>query len=654
MTRDPRTGLRDQDRFVTWEAPLRLLRCFPIILFALILSLGPAAAAPAHEGKLAPDLRQEARKGSPARTVRLVITLQGADTDQVAGKIAELGGKVRGHFSHIDEMAVELPVESLDELAATDGVRYLAPDREVAALASQLDTTTGASLVYPGMLSPGGYDGSGITVAVVDSGIDPGHLDVIDDLTKKRRVLLGVDFTPKGKIDDLFGHGSHVAGIIAGDGSASYPIGRDFTGVAPGAGLVNLKVLDDYGRGYISNVVAAIDYAIGVRALYNIRVINLSLAAPPIDSYVNDPICQAVQRATSVGIVVVAAAGNFGQDQYGNKAYGSITSPGISPAAITVGAANTRGTNARSDDGIAPFSSRGPTLSHTTDPQTGAVAYDFLAKPDLVAPGARLVSLERDNNYLVRTFPFLHVDGSKTNSRYMLLSGSSMSAAVVSGAAALILQANPSLTPNMVKAILMYTAQMMNGPDLFEQGAGLLNIDGAVRLAASLSSRADSIRVGQKLVAGQGLPAPQSTIAGETFVWSQSLIWGRGALEGTAIFTTQQEAYSQSLIWGILRLDAWGAGVTYYDGLYSESYVAFGQNNQWKYVTWDSGTSTPSGLIWTRELYASGVAWQNQVIADDFFDVSSSSLIWGIFGYACSESSLIWGIWLNSLIWGLF
>src|SRR6266446_2455661 len=109
-----------------------------------------------------------------------------------------------------------------------------------------------------------------------------------------------------------------------------------------------------------------------------------------------------------------------------------------------------------------------------------------------------------------------------------------------------------------------------------------------------------------------------------------------------------------SLIWGIGRLDAWGAGVTYYDGLYSSSYVVFGGNNQWNYVTWDSGAPTASGLIWTRELYASGLIWGNRVISDDFFDVSPSSLIWGIYGYGGNYSGLIWSINGAGLIWGAY
>ena len=175
-----------------------------------------------------------------------------------------------------------------------------------------------------------------------------------------------------------------------------------------------------------------------------------------------------------------------------------------------------------------------------------------------------------------------------------------------------------------------------------------------MRLARSLRPDAGTATVGASL-ASMPLPQPQSAIAGETIAWSQSLIWGTGALRGEAMFASQQGAYAQSLIWGIGRLDAWGAGVTYYDGLFSQDYVAFGQNNEWSSVTWDGGTSTASGLIWTRELYASGVAWQTQTVTSDFFDPSPTSLIWGVRGYGSSGSGLIWGIASGAgLIWGAY
>ena len=239
--------------------------------------------------------------------------------------------------------------------------------------------------------------------------------------------------------------------------------------------------------------------------------------------------------------------------------------------------------------------------------------------------------------------------------RYMVLSGTSMSTAVVSGAAALILQANPSLTPNMVKAILMYSAQMLNGADLFEQGSGSINIEGAVRLARALRRDAGSVLAGSVL-ASLGLPLPESTIAGETVVWSQALIWGRGLMSGAAVLTMQQEAYAQALIWGrASRLDVFGAGVDYRDGLFSDSHVVYAENNQWRDVTWNEGEALTSGLIWHRSLWAAGIVWQNQLIADDFYSLAPTSLIWGNTRYGF-DVALIWGPTRSvtdvALIWG--
>ena len=630
------------------------------ILLLTVFGFAPAEAARGSKAGIAPDLAEEMQKGSPASQTHLIISLKGADLAYVTRRIQELGGTPQKHYRNIDQLVADMPLGAIGALAEVEGLDYISPDREVSSVASHLEVTTGADLANNIQVWVDGQfsflDGSGVTVAVLDSGIEADHFDLRDEVKGKRRVVFSWDFTGRGSLDDPFGHGSHVAGTIAGDGSSTAYTSRDYTGMAPGANLINFKVLDERGRGYVSNVIAAIDQAISIRTLYNIRVLNLSLAAPPIDSYANDPLCQAVARATKAGIVVVAAAGNFGMDSNGNKVYGGITSPGISPAAITVGATNTFNTNVRSDDTIAPFSSRGPTMSHTTDPLTGVVTYDYVVKPDLVAPGARLVALERYQNYLVSTFPVLHVDtGNVSNkSRYMILSGSSMSTGVVSGAVALMLQANPGLTPNLVKSILMYSAQIMNGPDLFEQGSGMLNVDGAVRLARSLSKYAYAVPVGQKLNV-YGLPSAQTTIAGETFAWSQGLIWGFGGLRGDAMFTVQQGAYAQSLIWGSPnRLDAWGMGVTYYDGLFASDYVVFGGNGQWNYVTWGSGSPLASGLIWTERLYASGLIWNNRVISNDFFNISSTSLIWGVKGYGGFDMGLIWGLKDAGLIWGLF
>src|SRR5262249_8962435 len=161
---------------------------------------------------------------------------------------------------------------------------------------------------------------------------------------------------------DAYGHGTHVAGIIAGLGSAAAGVTTSYDGgIAPGAQLINVRVLGANGAGYTSDVIAGIDWGIKNKDLYKIRVMNLSLGHPVASPAALDPLCQAVARAVGAGIVVVASAGNDGRAANGAPILGGITSPGNSPFAITVGALNTWGTTSRSDDTVATYSSRGPT-----------------------------------------------------------------------------------------------------------------------------------------------------------------------------------------------------------------------------------------------------------------------------------------------------
>ena len=172
------------------------------------------------------------------------------------------------------------------------------------------------------------------------------------------------------------------------------------------------------------------------RLLYNVRVVNMSLGTPAINSYKNDPICKAVRRLSDAGIVVVAAAGNNGKTLSGQKMYGGIHSPGNEPSAITVGASNTYGTDARNEDSIATYSSRGPSRGFTVDAY-GTRHYDNSIKPDLVAPGNKIVSAEAVNNVLVKTHPELETNNyPTTNMKVMFMSGTSVSAPVVAGTAA--------------------------------------------------------------------------------------------------------------------------------------------------------------------------------------------------------------------------
>src|SRR5438128_2397920 len=206
-----------------------------------------------------------------------------------------------------------------------------------------------------------------------------------------------------------------------------------------------------------------IDWVIAQQSQYSIRVINLSLGHTVTESASTDPLCEAVERAVNAGIVVVASAGNRGKADNGSPILGGITSPGNSPYAITVGALNTWGTVSRSDDTVTTYSSRGPTQ------------IDYAVKPDLVAPGNKIVSLEASGSYLSLNYPAFHKAGSPTNA-YMTLSGTSMSAGVVSGGAALLLQRSPGLRPDQVKLLLQTGSSYMTDGGLIAAGAGSVNL----------------------------------------------------------------------------------------------------------------------------------------------------------------------------------
>ena len=229
-----------------------------------------------------------------------------------------------------------------------------------------------------------GYTGAGITVAVIDSGIGA-HQDLRSGLLNLSRVVYSESFVPgDSRTGDYYGHGTHVAGILAGDAGKSTGLfySRTFPGIAPETRLVNLRVLDSEGKSSDSAVIAAISRAIELKDRFDIRVINLSLGRPIFESYEKDPLCQAVEKAWKAGIIVVVAAGNEGRNNaYGTFGYGMIMSPANDPYVITVGAMRDMSTVNRSDDQIATYSSKGPAI------------IDHVVKPDLVAPGNQIISL---------------------------------------------------------------------------------------------------------------------------------------------------------------------------------------------------------------------------------------------------------------------
>ena len=314
---------------------------------------------------------------SEQEAVERVIVTSGnlATNAEAQNRISRNGGRIKQINRSTGTVIVEIPRNQIAQLLNDAAIEYVAPDRPVTST-GHIETTTGA-VAAKGVLGLSGYDGAGIGIAVIDSGVDKRH-----ELLNKSLInvswplLLGTDyqvyklgdrsavvyeksFVPFDTgANDFFGHGTHIASLISGRKEF---ISGGYTGIAPGANLINLKVLNQFGSGRTSDVIAAIDWCITNKAIYNIKVINLSLGAPVVDSYKKDPLCLAARRAFEAGIVVVTAAGNYGKDIRGQKVYGGINSPGIEPSVITVGASNTFGTDARSDDTVASYSSRGPT-----------------------------------------------------------------------------------------------------------------------------------------------------------------------------------------------------------------------------------------------------------------------------------------------------
>jgi len=430
-----------------------------VLAAALIVStLGLRGAPPEpHRARLAADLllhhaanpfakRRVILHGTPEQTAAIAARLR----LQIV-KLLSDAAVVLANGDEVKRLAAEDALETLSE----DSI--VVPDMSISNASTAADQVRAGQSGLLGLNSIPGVTGQGVVVAVVDSGISPHN-------ALANKVIANVSLvTGDPDVNDAFGHGTHVAGIITGSASAASSVTRLYTGgIAPGAQLVNVRVLGDDGSGLTSDVIAGIDWVVAHKATYNIRVMNLSLGHPVMEPSATDPLCQAVARAAAAGIVVVASAGNAGKMPNGQMVLGGITSPGNSPLAITVGAINTFGTVSRSDDGLATYSSRGPTR------------YDLAVKPDLAAPGNKIVSLEAKNAYLPASYSWLHKAGTGSNA-YMQLSGTSMAAPMVSGAVALLLQSNPSSSAPQLKLVLQSGATYVPKAGLMGAGAGSAN-----------------------------------------------------------------------------------------------------------------------------------------------------------------------------------
>ena len=590
----------------------------------------------------------DVRADQPGKSQVIVTLKPGGD---VSTDVKQVGGKLGRKLSLINGQVVELPNGMLRRLANHPAVASVHYDRPTGGHMNRVGVTVGARAVERDL----GFDGAGIGVAVVDSGVTSWHDDLTYSgtssavlTTNGQRVAAFVDFV-QGRTSpyDDHGHGTHVSGIIAGNG---YDSRGARAGIAPAAHLVSLKVLDNYGRGRISDVIAALGWIVQNRSAYNIRVVNLSVGAAVTESYKTDPLTLAAKHAVDAGLVVVSAAGNLGKDALGQPQYGGITAPGNAPWVLTVGASSTEGTPTRVDDVIALYSSRGPT------------AIDFAAKPDLVAPGTGVVSLSDPTSTLYTTKSAYLLKGSVSTSYkpYLSLSGTSMAAPVVTGTVALMLQANPTLTPNLVKAILQYTAQKYSYNSL-TQGAGFLNTRGATQLArffatAQPGDRFTMSRAWSKQIIWGNHRISGGVIRPNVNAWQLDTVWG-SALDGDSenmVWGTLCNGLCENIVWGTFDLldeenIVWG---TILDGL--------GEN-----IVWGTFLDTGENLVWGSLMDEENIVWGTECAGadcesmvwgtstdcDPLLDTLCENIVWGTLE---DSASVVWGSGgvVDGAVWG--
>lgn len=439
---------------IAWDDSKQRGAALTVTVATLLLLLSPAPSGTTQQAPL----------------VSVIVREVSAATDAAENAVETLGGMVQRPLRIIGGFSAKLPSTAVETLRRLPGIMSVTPDAVVHL--EQVESTYDPK-ADPGSLTNtnnsiktadfwrGGFTGRGVDVAVIDSGVAP-----VRGLDTAGKVVNGPDLSVESQADNLryldtFGHGTHIAGIIAGRdpnviAGREYSDSASFIGVAPDARIVSVKVANAVGGTDVSQVIAALDWVVQHRHTdgLNIRVVNLSFGTDSVQPYTIDPLAYAAEVAWRKGLVVVVSAGNrdFGDARLNDPAY--------DPYVLAIGANDTRGTFDVGDDVVPSWSARG----------------DGARNPDLVAPGKSVVSLRVPNSHI----DLVHPEG-RVNDRFFRGSGTSQAAAVVSGAAALLLQQRPSLTPDQVKYILTSTASRLPATDLVAQGAGMLNLRGAFK-----------------------------------------------------------------------------------------------------------------------------------------------------------------------------
>ena len=558
-------------------------------LIALVTAVAAAAGLVSSPASATTAAGYDAeRTGTPSREI--VRLAAGADAAVLADAVAACGARVIGVEPAVGMLVAEVPAGALDAVRGLPGVSGLTADYEVKAQSLGFDTST-----QPGSMTnvtrvtgatgmwQRGWTGAGVDVALIDTGVAP-----VPGLTDSAKVVVGPDLSFESQDPDLryldtYGHGTHMAGIIAGreiprSSGATYAADTtDFLGMAPDARLVSLKLADHDGAVDVSQIIAAIDWVVQNRQSngLNIRVLNLSYGTWSMNDPTTDPMSWAAEVAWRSGIVVVASAGNEGDTK------GGVTAPAYNAWVIAAGAADTEGTLTEADDTVAPFSAR----QGGSFPDRGI---------DLVAPGVGIVSLGVPGSYVYENYPAAHVGNG-----FVRGNGTSQAAAVVSGASALLLSQRPYLSSDQVKALLMNGATMLANQPVTKQGSGEVN------LMASSALPVPSVTQVQPV--GDGTGRLESTRNKAHVVMDGKKLTGAIDIFGAAFDTTAMAA-------AVASNTAWGT-----DGSFNGTQWIGGgfttDTSSWAGKTWGGKTwtgKTWGGKTWTGKTWT-GKTWSNAV-----------------------------------------
>ncbi|MDP3719450.1 MAG: S8 family peptidase [Acidobacteriota bacterium] len=583
-------------------------------VFATLLTVPAAAQKRAGRGHVDESVRQSVKAGESARVIMQFDTT--AERDAAFNRLLDRGAAVRtmdtggGPALNVMSSAAALSSElgnatqvSVDarvsvfavKKAVSNPVKKTTPARAIKAITAAKKKTAPVR--------------NGMTVAVIDSGIQPQS-----DLPATH-IRAYVDFVSGGiKPVDKCGHGTHVAGTIAGNGAAS---AGEYAGVDPDVDLVVLRVLGDDCSGNTSDVIDALEWVGQNHVTYKIRVVNLSLGHPVFESAVTDPLVQAVERLSRKGIVVVTAAGNMGINPLTSQpGFGGVGVPCNAPSAVCVGALDTKGTPEFADDRVADFSSRGPSR------------FDLLAKPEMVADGVNVISLSAKGSKLSGNLNRL-VKGSqeKRTSSYLLLSGTSMASPRVAGAAALMLTANPNLSANAVKLALQFTARVVPGVDTLAQGAGALNIGGAVQMAAIINPAAT---VGENWLTA-ALPTSNVDRNGQVVTWGNRVVYGDRFMPDDAA-SVRMARWDDNIVWGFDTLA---------DNIVWGNDIVWGNCDECQNIVWGNAWDEENIVwgSWDNIVWGNNIVWGDSLLGQDV--VSGT---WA--------ENVVWGFWDENVVWG--